>query len=242
MTLKQQAATPLYIQLMELLEKDIENGVYQPGDKLATESVMAKSYGVSLITVRKAIGALMEKGMVVRKQGKGTFVLKPKLERKTTLQSFSDMCAQMGRRSGAKMTQNRIIKASEWIAARLKVPVESDVVYIERVRFADDDPVQIERSYFTMQYDFLLNAQFEDNSLFDFLRSQRNVWVCSSEKTIEICRATAQEAEQLGIKKGTPLLFVRSLACDNNGEPLYAGVQIINGERFSLQVHETAQH
>lgn len=239
--LNQDAATPLYVQLMELLEKDIESGVYQPGDKLATESVMAKTYGVSLITVRKAIGALIEKDMVIRKQGKGTFVTRPKLARKTTLQSFSDMCAQMGRKSGARMTQNCIVQASERVATSLKVPVESDVVYIERLRFADDEPVQIERSYFTTRYKFLLDAKFDDNSLFDFLRAQKGVWVTSSEKTVEICRATAQEAAQLEVKKGTPLLFVRSVAYDNNDEPLYVGIQIINGERFSLHVYETSK-
>ena len=68
--LNQDAATPLYVQLMNLLEKDIQSGVYQPGDKLATETVMAKTYGVSLITVRKAIGALIEKDMVIRKPAK----------------------------------------------------------------------------------------------------------------------------------------------------------------------------
>lgn len=239
--LNQDAATPLYVQLMELLEKDIESGVYQPGDKLATESVMARTYGVSLITVRKAIGALIEKDMVIRKQGKGTFVTRPKLARKTTLQSFTDMCTQMGRKSGARMTQNCMVKASERVATSLKVPVESDVVYIERLRFADDEPVQIERSYFTTRYKFLLDAKFDDNSLFDFLRAQKGVWVTSSEKNVEICRATAQEAAQLEVRKGTPLLFVRSVAYDNHDEPLYVGIQIINGERFSLHVYETSK-
>ena len=76
--LKQDAMTPLYVQLMDTVEKDIKSGRYKPGDKIMTESEMAKTYGVSLITVRKAIGSLMEKGLVVRKQGKGTFVTKPK--------------------------------------------------------------------------------------------------------------------------------------------------------------------
>ena len=239
--LNQDAATPLYVQLMNLLEKDIQSGVYQPGDKLATETVMAKTYGVSLITVRKAIGALIEKDMVIRTQGMGTFVTKPKLARKTTLQSFTDRCTEMGRKSGAKMTQNCIVKASERVATALKIPVESDVVYIERIRFADDEPVQIERSYFTTKYQFLLDATFDDNSLFDFLRAQKGVWVTSSEKTVEICRATAQAAQQLEVKKGTPLLFVRSVAYDNEDDPLYMGIQIINGERFALHVYETAQ-
>ena len=79
--LKQDAMTPLYVQLMDTVEKDIKSGRYKPGDKIMTESEMAKTYGVSLITVRKAIGSLMEKGLVVRKQGKGTFVTKPKFSR-----------------------------------------------------------------------------------------------------------------------------------------------------------------
>ena len=95
--LKQDAMTPLYVQLMDTVEKDIKSGRYKPGDKIMTESEMAKTYGVSLITVRKAIGSLMEKGLVVRKQGKGTFVTKPKFSRNIKrLQSFSEMCEQMG--------------------------------------------------------------------------------------------------------------------------------------------------
>lgn len=74
--LTQGTATPLYVQLMNEVEKSILSGAYQPGDKLMTEAEMAKTYGVSLITVRKAIGSLTEKGLVVRRQGKGTFVAK----------------------------------------------------------------------------------------------------------------------------------------------------------------------
>lgn len=66
-----------------------------------TEAEMAKEYGVSLITVRKAVGSLMEKGLVVRKQGKGTFVTKPKYSRNMKkLQSFTEMCEQMGVKPG----------------------------------------------------------------------------------------------------------------------------------------------
>ena len=54
--LKQDAITPLYVQLMDELEASIRNGVYKPGDKIMTEAEMAREYGVSLITVRKAVG------------------------------------------------------------------------------------------------------------------------------------------------------------------------------------------
>ena len=232
---------PLHAQISEYIMTKIQSGEWPVGHMLPTELELCEQFGISRSSVRTAMMSLVNDGYLKRVKGKGTFVTKPKLARKTTLQSFTDMCTEMGRKSGAKMTQNCIVKASERVATALKIPVESDVVYIERIRFADDEPVQIERSYFTTKYQFLLDATFDDNSLFDFLRAQKGVWVTSSEKTVEICRATTQEAQQLEVKKGTPLLFVRSVAYDNEDDPLYMGIQIINGERFSLHVYETAQ-
>ena len=118
--LNQDVMTPLYVQLMDEVEKDIREGKYKPGDKIMTEAEMAKFYGVSLITVRKAIGSLMEKGLVVRRQGKGTFVTKPKISRDMKkLQSFSEMCEQMGAVPGAKMLENRLVKADAKVAKAL---------------------------------------------------------------------------------------------------------------------------
>lgn len=239
--LDQDAMIPLYEQLMNVVEKEIREGKYQPGDRIMTEAEMAKAYGVSLITVRKAVSLLMEKGLVIRKQGKGTFVTKPKYSRNVkNLQSFSEMCTQMGVKPGGRMLKNQIVEADRKTAAALGVEPGTKVVYIERLRYADQDPVVIEKNYFALKYAFLLEETFDDTSLFRFLKEKNGIRVASSEKLIELCRATAEEAKLLGIKRGDYLLFVRSTAYDGQGEPLYAGVQIINGDRFSLYVYETS--
>ena len=240
--LKQDTATPLYVHLMEEIEKNIENGIYKPGDRIMTEAEMAKEYGVSLITVRKAVGSLIEKGLVIRRQGKGTFITKPKFSRNMKkLQSFTEMSEKMGVRPGGKMLENRLIGADEKTAARLSIKPGSSVVYISRLRYADQEPVQIERNYFPLKYAFLLEAQFNNNSLLGFLQEKAGARVASSEKVIELCRATAEEAELLEVKKGDYLLFVQSTAYDSEGEPIYAGIQIINGDRFSLYVYESRE-
>lgn len=240
--LKQDAITPLYVQLMEELETSIRNGVYKPGDKIMTEAEMAKEYGVSLITVRKAVGFLMEKGLVVRKQGKGTFVTKPKYSRNMKkLQSFTEMCEQMGVKPGAQVLENRLIMADKKVADRLGIEPGSNVVYISRLRLADGEPVQVEKSYFPLKYAFLLEEDLNNGSMFECLKEKAGAKVASSEKMIELCRATAEEAALMDVKKGDYLLFVKSTAYDENGEPMYAGIQLINGDRFSLYVYESGK-
>ena len=240
--LKQDAITPLYVQLMEELETSIRNGVYKPGDKIMTEAEMAKEYGVSLITVRKAVGSLMEKGLVVRKQGKGTFVTKPKYSRNMKkLQSFTEMCEQMGVKPGAQVLENRLIMADKKVADRLGIEPGSNVVYISRLRLADGEPVQVEKSYFRLKYAFLLEEDLNNGSMFECLKEKAGAKVASSEKMIELCRATAEEAALMDVKKGDYLLFVKSTAYDENGEPMYAGIQLINGDRFSLYVYESGK-
>lgn len=240
--LKQDAITPLYVQLMEELETSIRNGVYKPGDKIMTEAEMAKEYGVSLITVRKAVGSLMEKGLVVRKQGKGTFVTKPKYSRNMKkLQSFTEMCEQMGVKPGAQVLENRLIMADKKAADRLGIEPGSNVVYISRLRLADGEPVQVEKSYFPLKYAFLLEEDLNNGSMFECLKEKAGAKVASSEKMIELCRATAEEAALMDVKKGDYLLFVKSTAYDENGEPMYAGIQLINGDRFSLYVYESGK-
>ena len=237
-----QAVTPLYVQLMNNIEENINNRVFLPGEKLKSENEMAKEYGVSIITVRNAIGALIKKGLVERKQGKGTFISKPKYTRNMKkLQSFSDMCHQMGVVPGAKTLENKLIIPDEKISKMLEIPAGTQIVFISRVRYADNEPIAIENNYFSPKYSFLLGEKFDDNSLFECLQEEAKVRVISSEKQIELCRATAAEAKLMKVKKGAPLLYIKSVAYTYDREPLYAGAQVFNGEVCSLYVCESVE-
>lgn len=235
------SAIPLYIQLMEQIEDGIYQKVYPPGMKLQSENNMAKAYGVSCITVKNAIGGLVEKGLVERKQGKGTYISRTKFTRDMKkLSGFTEMCERMGVKAGGRMLENKLVAVEDGQAESLRIPRGSQAVYISRLRFADREPVAIEHSYFSMKYAFLLGQSFDDNSLFDYLKEHSHVSVAMSEKRIELCRATAREAEWMNLDKNTPLLLVKSVAYTKDGDPIYTGIQVINGERFTFYVHESA--
>ncbi len=234
------SATPLYVQLLAEIEGKIRSGEIQAGERLLTEGEMAKAYGVSIITVRKAVSELVEKGLVEKKQGKGTFVRRQKFAKDIkNLQSFSEMCRHMNMVPGGRMLENKLIPADEKVREQLGLEKGAQVLYISRVRTANGEPVAIEKNYFPLKYSFLLEKRFDDNSLFECLRDEAKVKVAVSEKRIELCRATTSEAKLLKISRGTPLLFIKSVAYTQEREPLYAGVQVFNGETCSFYVRES---
>lgn len=194
--------TPLYVQLMNQIEEKIRCGVYQPGERLQSESEMAKTFGVSIITVRSAVSGLVEKGLVEKKQGKGTFVSKPKFTKDMkNLQSFTEMCRYMGMEPGGKMLENCLASPDDKTRKLLGLEKDSQVISISRLRYADGQPVAIEKNYFPTKYAFLLDETFDNNSLFSFLHEKAKVTVSASEKWIGLCRATASEAKLLEVKK-----------------------------------------
>ena len=111
------ASTPLYTQLMEVIERQILTGDRDPGERLPTEGEMAKQFGVSIITVRHAMSGLCEKGLVERKQGKGTFVADERIQRDLLqITSFSAACRQNGHCASTKVISATLEEAEMAVA------------------------------------------------------------------------------------------------------------------------------
>lgn len=90
-------SAPLYVQIHDKLREDMENGVYRVGDKLPSERELCESFGVSRIPVRQALELLESEGRIQSFQGKGSFVLAPRLHNRLVhIQSFSETLAQQG--------------------------------------------------------------------------------------------------------------------------------------------------
>jgi GntR family transcriptional regulator len=232
-TLNPDNVVPLYKQLEEVLKQKISSGGLKPGDRLLSTGELANKYGVSVITVRNAISALIEEGLLETKQGKGTFVVVPRYGRNLNkVMSFSEVCAINGTKPGTKLIERKIIPATQKILEKLNRPNDREVIYISRLRFVNDEPMVIEANQFPIEFSYLLNEDVENCSLYELLRARSGVDIAFARREFEICRATQQEARMLHIKKGSPLLLIRAITYLRNGEPLYVGSQLINGERY----------
>ena len=232
--LEKKSQSPLYQQLMARLKNDILAGVYPSGARIPSEQLLCETYGVSRVTVRKAMLDLVQEGLLVRRQGKGTFVTSPKYGRDYThIQGFSESCLARGLKPGARLLQKEIVAPKSSILESLGLDENSQTVKIVRLRYVNDEPMVIETSYFPLDYAFLLQENL-DGSLFQVLREKKDLVIDGSKKIVEICRATTEEARWLKLRKNAPLLLVRSVAFGNAGQPVYVCMQVINGERFQL--------
>ncbi|HEY1719724.1 MAG TPA: GntR family transcriptional regulator [Magnetospirillaceae bacterium] len=132
---------PLYRQLTDRLRREVAKR--RPGDRIASEPELAQSLGVSRFTVAKAIEALVDEGLVVRRQGKGTFVAVPPLQRTPIhLRSFTESVEASGRNATSELLDFGPL------AWRVGLPYDREqaLVQIERLRLVDGMPMAIHRS------------------------------------------------------------------------------------------------
>lgn len=233
--LSSKTVIPLYKQVEDELYHRIQRKEYTAENRLPTEAELAKQFNVSTITIKKAILNLVEQGVLVRKQGKGTFVVSPKQPRELThVIGFSESCRINGTTAGSKTLEQTLVLTPSLVKEALQYE-EDYVICISRLRFVDDIPMAIETNWFPLEYNFLLKEDLDDCSLFDKL-NERNVALYSARRSIEICHANREETQLLNVPSNTALLLVKSTAFSHSGEAIFYGKQVINSEHFKLIV------
>ena len=233
--LRAESASPLYAQIMERIGADILRGVYPPGSRIPAEVELESRYGVSRVTVRRAIQELAASGLLERKQGKGTFVSMPKEERKERpLRGFHEACREAGKRPSVTSVFAREREASSGEKSRLNLPEEARVLEIRRVLAADGERVALEKCCFSLAFGWLAQSELT-GSLYDLLQ-EYGVRAEKSTYDLSLAGAQAEEAALLGVPAGTALLRMEQVVYDQRGRPLHTGVSLIRGDRFTLRI------
>ncbi len=233
--LDQNIVTPLYQQLKEVLAAAVESGEYGYGTCIPSESELSEKYKISRITVRKAITELVKEGVLEKHQGKGTFVEKPKLERKIIeFVSFSTACAYNGMRPGSKVIKREIREPDESERRELLIEPGDHVIHIQRLRYADGDLLLLENNYFSYKpFSYLMQSDLETKSLYEVLK-EHGVRLSSAKKTLELSLATFAIASQLNIRPNSPLFRLKGIVYDDASRPVHLSLQFIRGDRYKF--------
>lgn len=138
---------PAYAQLINILRHSIATGILRPGDQLPSESQLCKRFGISPMTVRRAVNALVDQGIVVAEQGRGTFV-KPIAMGEATfgLKNLQDLLNDTDHTT-VNVLEASILRVDERVSRKLEIPLGQRVVYIRRVLKTDGLPVLYHREY-----------------------------------------------------------------------------------------------
>lgn len=236
------SATPLYQQVANDLHEAIVNDVYHVGARVPTETELSRLYDVSRITIRKAIEMLVEEGLLAKRQGKGTFVQESHRalmvldDRRTALNGFSASCRQNGLEPGSTLLRREVVDVPP--AAREFFGENARLIAIDRVCTADETPIMIDHCLFAREgHEFLETAELENASLFDLIRNATGQ--CphrDSAQMPSIQLADEQAAHTLSVPVGEPLFSLEGLYRDQDGNPLYAGKQLIIASRYTFSM------
>lgn len=233
---------PLYLQVVGNIKYAIDSGKYKVGDKIPSEAELGEQFGVSRITVRRAVNELVEAGYLVKQQGRGTFVKSARelmlVQHRTDLevQSFSDACRRSGYTPGSVETEHLVRAAKPAERVFLGLAEDDEVISFSRVCLADEIPVMIETNVFPREgFDFLADANLGGVSLYSLLAEKAGKTPhMVGECRIGSARADAALAGALDVSAGEPLLVFTAQYGDQNEKPLYMGVQRIVGARYTF--------
>jgi GntR family transcriptional regulator len=224
---------PLHHQVYLDLRSAIDAGEWRPGDRLPPERELAQRYGCSLITVRHALGELAREQRIERTRGRGTFVLAARIDRDFAAGlSFSEEMERRGLRPETRLVDSRIEPASELVAAGLRLALRAPVVYLERLRLADAEPLLLEQARLPADpFEDLLRLDVEGNSLYDLLTDRFDTRVVRAREAIEPVLLAAREARLLGVAARTPALLVEGVAYTDDDTPVEFARSYVRSDR-----------
>ena len=245
-----QEGVPLYRQIAYQLIGDIQTGVYKPGDKLPSENQLAAHYSVHRLTVRQAIGMIVEQGMAYRQQGRGTFVAQPRLHYSIdTKTSFSNSLLKLGYLPSLRIINVQTIIAPEKLANLLEVSANSILIELRVLRtgspqitgnsIPEHEPLCISLSYLPLdKFPNLPNQIYQSYSLYGVLQKFYSIEPKRIRTYIETEIVSPEDAELLRIPNGSPVLITKATVQDQEQHIIEHTISHFRGDRFTLEVSD----
>lgn len=232
--------TPRYLAIAQDIIDQIQSGTLRSGDQIMTESQLCEEYGVSRMTVNKALTSLVDKGFISRTAGKGTFVLEPKVTKyigRKNAGSFSADIRSIHKKPGAILVDYRVMRAGDvpQAAERLKLRDDELLHYIHRIRTSDDVRVALSHTYIPCKYLPALDVNALEQSLYEYLHREYNIHPQVLDYTFNALLPTAKQKELLQVDS---CALLKSSHCSviESGELFEYTETYYAGNRYTYQI------
>lgn len=230
---------PYYIQVRDALQDHFRARTWNPGDRLPGEPELCRMFAVSRTVIRQALSDLASRGLIVREKGKGTFVAQPKIQESLVqkLTGFYQNMVEQGLTPVTQVLKQQIIPANARVASRLHLEPDTPVIEIERLRFVDDEPLQLVTSF--LPYELCPSLAHEDlthQSLYAYLEKHCGLMIARGIRSIEAVPANEHESRLLRVKRGAPLIMLDSVSFIADGTPVEYYHAVHRGDRTRFEV------
>jgi GntR family transcriptional regulator len=224
---------PYYIQLMDILKEKVQLGNWAAGDQIPGEQDLCELYGVSRTVVRQALRELELEGVINRRKGKGTFISLPKISEGLAqkLTGFYQDMVERGLKPVTKVLHQNVTPSNEKVARFLNISLGDKVIEILRLRFVNEEPIQLVTTYIPFA-----SVDLTNRSLYEYLEQEAGIIITKGRRYIEAVLANETEAALLGIERGAPLLVLDSISFTENGQPVEYYHALHRGDRSRFEV------
>ncbi|GAB4245688.1 MAG: GntR family transcriptional regulator [Thermoleophilia bacterium] len=228
------STAPAYLRIADHISRQVASGRYRPGDQLPTEAQLREEFGVSPMTVRRAINILLDRGLVTTTQGKGTFVRS--LDMGEAVFKLQDLTAQWSQASmKVRLLQASIARADERAADRLKCAAGAETVFLRRLLLRDDIPVIYHREH--VLYDPerpLVESQLQITSLPGLFEAAAGEGLTGGQLTIQAVGLDEEAAGHLRVSPGAPAFALEHVFHDSSGKPVSWGWFLCRADQVRL--------
>jgi GntR family transcriptional regulator len=234
-TLERNSPVPLYYQVAQAIEHAINTGALAPGDRLENELSLTSRLGLSRPTARQAIQELVKKGLLVRKRGVGTQVVRSQFRRDERLSSLNEDIVKAGKTPSTRLLKFSVGTLDQDVRDAIDAAAVTDTEFIKlrRLRLADDVPLAILTNYLPARFE-ITEADMESKSLYACLRAL-GVNLKIAHQQISARLMTEEEAELLDEETPAACLTVDRLAYDDVGQFVEFGRHMYHAAHYSIQ-------
>ncbi len=227
---------PLYFQVAQHLEAAIRVGRLTTGSRLDNELRIAETLGVSRPTVRAALRYLVDKGLLKRRPGYGTVVTQEKVDRTVQLSSLYDDLVEAAKAPTTKVLRNEAVEAAQPVATALNLEPGQLVIFLERLRFVDGEPIALMHNYLPASLVTFNNDMLEKHGLYELLRVG-GIRPTRATQRMSAKNATNAEASHLGEPRRAALLTMERTTYDQLGRAIEFAQHVYRASRYA--VHTT---
>lgn len=205
------------------------------GDALPPERSLCEAFEISRVTLRRALDELAREGYLVRRQGSGTFVARPKVTQPLTLSSFSEDMRRRGLEPGGRVLSTGRVSAGARLGRRMDVSPETGLLEVARLRLADGEPMAIETLYSPLELlPGIREGDLKDSSFYALLQERYGVEIGSGVQTIEPTVTNEEESQALQVPPRSPAFLFERTTRSAGGEVVEFVRSVYRGDRYKI--------